>query len=114
MRKLIMSLTTVASLSLAALPVLGLASAAQAAEPVARIQVGDLNLRDAGQAAQFDARVTSEGRKLCRRIADARTALTHSACMTQVRAAAHADLSAAQRRDIAIARSAQPIRIAGR
>ena len=46
MRKFIMSLTTVASLSLAAVPVLGLASTAHAAGPVARIAVGDLDLRD--------------------------------------------------------------------
>jgi len=114
MRKFIMSLTTVASLSLAAVPVLGLASTAHAAGPVARIAVGDLDLRDPAQAATFDRRVDQEGRKLCRKVADARTGLSHGACMTQVRAVARAELSGSQRRDLILAVQGQPVRLASR
>ena len=66
MRKFIMSVTTVASLSLAAVPILGLTQAANAAEPTARIAYGDLNLADSAQAAIFKARVETAATKLCR------------------------------------------------
>lgn len=66
MRKFIMSITTVASLSLAAVPILGLTQAANAAEPTARIAYGDLNMADPAQAKIFDARVERAGLDLCR------------------------------------------------
>lgn len=66
MRKFIMSITTVASLSLAAVPILGLTQAANAAEPTARVIYGDLNMADPAQAKIFDARVERAGLELCR------------------------------------------------
>jgi UrcA family protein len=66
MRKFIMSLTTVASLSLAAVPILGLTQAANAAEMEARIVVGDLNLSSPAQAAIFKARVDQAADEMCR------------------------------------------------
>lgn len=114
MRKFIISLTTIASLSLAAVPILGLASAAQAAEPVARIKVGDLNLRDPAQAAQFHARVKTEGAELCRQMAEAGSGLSRNGCLIQVRALAQAELSAAQRRDLGLAGQARAMQVAGR
>ncbi|MET3666919.1 UrcA family protein [Caulobacter sp. 1776] len=68
MRKFIMSLTTVASLSLAAVPILGLTQAANAAEreQTVRIAYGDLNLASPSQAKIFKARVEAAGEDLCR------------------------------------------------
>lgn len=66
MRKFITSLTTIASLSLAAVPVLSLTQAANAAELTAHIAYGDLNMADPTQAKIFDARVERAGLDLCR------------------------------------------------
>lgn len=66
MRKFIMSVTTVASLSLAAVPILGLTQAANAAEPVLRVSYSDLNLSSPADAAIFKARVDTAGEQLCR------------------------------------------------
>mgnify|MGYP000545353969 CR=1 FL=1 len=68
MRKFIMSLTTVASLSLAAVPVLGLTQAANAAEREQTISIayGDLDLANPSQAKIFKARVETVGEDICR------------------------------------------------
>lgn len=105
MRKFIMSLTTVASLSLAAVPVLGLTQAANAAEITARVPYGDLNLANPSQAQVFKARVETAGRNLCQAKATSAEGLntTIGACVAEVRREVSRQLPAAQHRNLAIA-----------
>ncbi len=70
MRKFIMSLTTVASLSLAFVPVLGLTQAANAADLTVRVPYGDLNLANPTQAKIFKARVEAASETFCRQKLD--------------------------------------------
>jgi UrcA family protein len=68
MRKFIMSLTTVASLSLAFVPVVGLTQAANAAErdtSAVSIPVADLDLSNPAQAKIFKARVDAASQTVC-------------------------------------------------
>jgi len=99
MRKFMTSLTTVATLTLAAVPALGLVQAAHAAEATARIVVSDLNLSDPAQAAQFNHRVDVQGEALCRQVAGRRgqSRLTQAECLTQVRLQVRRQLSSPQR-----------------
>jgi len=112
MRKFMTSLTTVATLTLAAVPALGLLQAAHAAEPTARIQVGDLNLNDPAQAAAFKARVDTEGQALCRQVIgrDIRSNLREADCLAQVRLDVRRQLHAARHRSAAPA----PMQVASR
>lgn len=105
MRKFIMSLTTVASLSLAAVPVLGLTQAANAAEITARVPYGDLNLASPSQAQVFKARVETAGDALCRAKARSSEGLntTIGACVAEVRREVSRQLPAEQHRNLAIA-----------
>jgi UrcA family protein len=101
MRKFIMSLTTVASLSLAAVPILGLTQAANAAEPTAIVKVSDLNLASPKDADKFRARVETAGRELCA-TQDYRN-MSRSFCLTQVRFEVDRQLSKHQRKSLQIA-----------
>ncbi len=65
MRKFMTSLTAVATLTLAAVPTLGLLQAAHAAEPSATISLVGLNLSNPAHAAEFLARVDAAGEKVC-------------------------------------------------
>ena len=116
MRKFIANLTAVASLALAAIPLIGLTQAAQAGEPSARIAVGDLDLRDPAQAVAFQARIDSEGRKLCRQITTGEylAGLRLPECMTRVRAEVGRQLSPAQRGALSVASRAAPVEVAAR
>lgn len=106
MRKFIMSLTTVASLSLAAVPVLGLTQAANAGErdQTARVAYGDLNLANPAHAKIFKARVETASQDLCRaklRAGDLDT--TMLACVGAVRREVDRQLPAAQHQALAMA-----------
>lgn len=105
MRKFIMSLTTVASLSLAAVPVLGLTQAANAAEITASVPYGDLNLANPSQAKIFKARVETAGRNLCRAKAASSEGLNTSIglCVAEVRREVARKLPRAEARNLAIA-----------
>jgi len=104
MRKFIMSVTTVASLSLAAIPVLGLTQAANAAEPVARIAYGDLNLANPSHAKIFKARVETAGEDLCRaKLRQGSLDLTMRSCVSAVRREVERQLPQAQRQALAYA-----------
>jgi UrcA family protein len=107
MRKFIMSLTTVASLTLAAVPILGLTQAANAAETQARIAVGDLNLANPAQAAVFKARVEQATETMCR--TEGRTrAMPYGVCASAVQMEVSRQLSHNQRKALrASARSLQ-------
>jgi UrcA family protein len=114
MRKLITSLTTVATITLAAVPALGLLQAAHA-EPTARIQVGDLG--DPAQAAAFQARVNTQGAALCREVLgrrEIRSNIRMGDCLTQVNLDARRQLTPTQRADLRRAAAASPLQVASR
>jgi UrcA family protein len=113
MRKFIMSLTTVASLSLAAVPILGLTQAANAAEMEARIAVGDLNLSNPAQAAVFKARVDQAAETMCRAKARMNPRdMPHGVCVSAVRMEVSRQLSAPQRKALQVAARAQAVQVA--
>ncbi len=115
MRKFIMSLTTVASISLAAIPVLGLTQAANAGELEARIAVSDLNLSNPAQAAVFKARVDRAAQSLCRAQVRNNTArLSYGACIVSVRHEASNQLSKTQRQALKFAARATSVEMAAR
>ncbi len=115
MRKFIMSLTTVASLSLAAVPILGLTQAANAAEPETRIAVGQMNLANPVQAAAFKAQVDDAAKQVCHaKVRAAPREMTFGACMIEVRRDAVSQLSSRQRQALQIAARADAIAVATR
>jgi UrcA family protein len=116
MRKFFTNLSTVAALSLAAVPALGLLQAAHAAEPTTRILVGDLNLRSPADAATFNGRVDVQGKALCHQIIirDGSRGLRQDECLNQVRLEAQRQLSSTQRDDLRQAAKASPIQVATR
>lgn len=115
MRKFFTSLATVATLSLAAVPTLGLLQAAHAAEPTARILVGDLDLRNPAQAATFNDRVDVQGKALCRQIARrGASGIRQNECLNEVRVEAQRQLSPAQRSALRVAAKASPVQVATR
>ena len=107
MRKFIMSLTTVASLGLAAVPVLGLTQAANAAEREQTVSIayGDLNLANPTQAKIFKARVDAAGEDFC--LAKLRDGTLGSlplrGCVAAVRREVERQLPTAQRDNLTIA-----------
>ena len=106
MRKFITSVATVASLTLAAVPVLGLTQAANAAErePVARVAFGDLDLSQPAQAAIFKARVDTAGQKLCREKMNSGTLnMPVAGCMGEVHREVDRQLSSSQRKALTLA-----------
>ena len=113
MRKFMTTLSTVASLSLAAIPVLGLTQAAHAAEPVARIAVGDLNLSSPAQAAVFKARIDAGAEALCRAKARSNTlSMAFNDCRIAVRRDVSRQLSNKQRQDLQLAARAKTVEMA--
>jgi UrcA family protein len=118
MRKFIMSLTTVASLSLAAVPVLGLTQAANAAEreQTVRIAYGGLNLAGPSQAKIFKARVETAGEDLCRakmRNGDL-SGMTVSGCIAAVHREVERQLPTAQQQELAYAAQAKTTEFAAK
>jgi UrcA family protein len=116
MRKFITSLTTVATLTLAAVPALGLLQAAHAAEPAARIQVGDLNLADPAQAAALNTRIDTQGEALCRQVLgrQIRSNIRRGDCLAQVHLEVRRQLTPAQRADLRRASAPAAMQVASR
>lgn len=115
MRKFIMSITTVASLSLAAVPILGLTQAANAAEPAVRIAYGDLNLANPAHAKIFQARVETASRDLCRAKLRAGTLdQTMLGCVGAVRREVDRQLPTAQRQALTYAAHSKSAEFAAR
>ena len=117
MRKFIMSLTTVASLSLAFVPVVGLTQAANAAERDASavsIPVADLDLSNPAEAKIFKARVDAASKTVCRaKFRSGELQSTIRFCVVAVNHEAESQLSAKQRRALTQAR-ATPVEMAAR
>ena len=116
MRKFMTSLAAVATVTLAAVPALGLLQAAHAAEPTARILVGDLNLNDPAQAAVFKTRVDTQGQALCRQVIgrDVRSNTREAECLDQVRLDVRRQLTAMQRADLHRSASPASMQVASR
>jgi UrcA family protein len=117
MRKFITSLTAVATVTLAAVPALGLLQAAHAeTTATATILVGDLNLSDPAQAARFNARVEDQGAALCRQIVDrrVRASLRQDECLEQVRLDVRRQLTSAQRADLRRSTAQPSMQVASR
>lgn len=116
MRKFIMSVTTVASLALAAVPVLGLTQAANAAEREASVSIpyGDLNLANPAQAKIFKARVETAGKDLCRAKLRSGTlgSMPVRACVAAVRREVDNQLPTAQVQALAYAAHAKTVEVA--
>ena len=115
MRKIITNIATVASLSLAIVPVLGLTQAANAAEPTVRVAYADLNLANASHAAIFKARVEAAGEDLCRhqqRAVDLNMPV--NACIASVRREIQRQLPDAQRKALASASQIKTVEFAAK
>ncbi|CAN5396901.1 UrcA family protein [soil metagenome] len=115
MRKFITSLTTVATLSLAAVPALGLLQAAHAAEPTARISLVGLNLSNPAHAAEFAARLDVAAEGLCSDMARTNpNQFTMAGCKVAVKRQAVSQLSEHQRQGLKVAARATPVSVASR
>lgn len=116
MNKFFTSLTAVATLTLAAVPALGLLQAAHAAEPTATVSLAGLNLSNPAQAAEFAARLDAAAEQVC--AAKARTnptgEFTMAGCKVAVRQQAAAQLSKSQRQGLQMAARATPVAVAAR
>ena len=114
MRKFMTSLTAVATVTLAAVPALGLLQAAHAAEPTATVSYAGLNLSNPAHAAEFAARVDATGSRLCRDMARGNPAgeFTIAGCKVAVRKQAAAQLTKTQRQGLEMAARATPVTVA--
>ncbi|OYX05706.1 MAG: UrcA family protein [Caulobacter vibrioides] len=117
MRKFIMSLTTVATLSLAAVPVLGLTQAANAGErePTVTISVADLDLSNPAQASVFKARVQQAGETICRaKLRNNSLDMAFGQCVSEVHRDAARQLSTSQRQALSFAQRAKSVEFAAK
>ena len=116
MRKFMTSLTTVATLTLAAVPALGLLQNAHAAEPTATVSLVGLNLSNPAHAAEFNARVNEAADGVCRTLSRSNPGgdFTIAGCKVTARKQAAAQLSTAQREGLQMAARATPVAVAAR
>jgi len=116
MRKFMTSLTAVATVTLAAVPALGLLQAAHAAEPTATVSLVGLNLSNPAHAAEFLARVDAAGEQVCG--AKARNNpggdFTMAGCKIAAHKQAASQLSSLQRQGLQMAARATPTAVAAR
>ncbi|MFZ0267194.1 UrcA family protein [Caulobacter sp.] len=116
MRKFFTSLTTVATLTLAAVPALGLLQAAHAAEPTATVSLAGLNLSNPAHAAEFQARIDTAADSVCRELASTNPGgdFTMAGCKFEARKQVKAQLSKSQREGLQTAARATPVTLAAR
>ena len=116
MRKFITSLTAVATLSLAAVPALGLLQAAHAAQPTATVSLVGLELSNPAHAAEFAARLNDAADTVCRDMARSNPSgnFTIAGCKVAVHKQADSQLSKTQRKSVAVASRAVPVSVAVR
>jgi len=114
MRKFFTSLTTIATLTLAAVPALGLLQAAHAAEPTARVSLVGLNLSNPAHAAEFAARLDIAAETVCRDLARGNPGgnFTIAGCKVSVHKQAANQLSKTQRQGLDVASRAIPVTVA--
>lgn len=116
MRKFMTSLAAVATVTLAAVPALGLLQAAHAAEPTATISLAGLNLSNPAHAAEFEARIDAAGESVCRELAHGNPTgdFTIAGCKNAVRKQVAEQLSTTQREGLKSAARAIPVSVAAR
>jgi UrcA family protein len=116
MRKFFTSLTTVATLTLAAVPALGVLQAAHAAEPTARISLVGLNLSNPAHAAAFSAQVNAAAEQVCGDMARTNPSgdFTMAGCENAVHKQVASQLSKSQRQSLRVASRAAPLWVAAR
>lgn len=116
MRKFMTTLTAVATVTLAAVPALGLLQAAHAAEPRATVSLVGLNLSNPAQAAEFAARVDAAADGVCRDLARTNPGgdFTIAGCKVAARKQAADQLSKTQRQGLQMAARATPVSVAAR
>ena len=116
MRKFMTSLTTVATLTLAAIPALGLVQAAHAAEPTATVSLVGLNLNNPAHAAEFTSRVDAAAEHVCSNIARTNPSgdFTMAGCKVAARRQAMSQLSNHQRQSLRMASRASSVAVAAR
>lgn len=113
MHKFITSLSTVAAISLAAIPVLGLTQSANAAGQQVRIAVSDLNLSSPTQAAVFKARVSTAADSLCRaKVRDNTLNMSFTDCRVSFQREVDRQLSNGQRKALQVAARAKSVEMA--
>jgi UrcA family protein len=102
MRDFVGKISLVAVLALAAVPAIGLTQAAQAAQPVAHIKIGDLRLSRPSHAVEFNRRVDAAGDEVCavRARQEGLRGLSLRACRIEFGQDARAELSRAQLSDL--------------
>lgn len=115
MRKFMTSLAAVATVTLAAVPALGLLQAAHA-ETTATISLVGLNLSNPAHAAKFNARVDAAGEQVCRDLARHNPTgdFTIAGCKDGIRKQAASQLSNTQREGLKTAARATPVSVAAR
>jgi UrcA family protein len=116
MRKFMISLTSIATLTLAAVPLIGIAQVAHAGERTVTVLVGDLNLANPADAAEFETRATEATNRFCRARASQERLdmMSRRACKIEVRAEINDKLSKQQRQALASAAHASPVAVAAR
>jgi UrcA family protein len=120
MYKLVSKIAAAATLALAAIAPIALASAvhAEGREPTARIAYGDLNLRTPAGAGELEARIQAHGGALCssidRTVAGSRIPMSREACVARVRSEVMSQLPRTQQQAFAYGARANPSVVAGR
>ena len=116
MHKFMTTLTAVATVTLAAVPTLGLLQAAHAAEPRATVSLVGLNLSNPAHAAEFKARVEVAADRVCRERVRSNPGgdFTILSCKAAARKEAAAQLSTSQRQGLTLAARATPVTVAAR
>ncbi|NGM51373.1 UrcA family protein [Caulobacter sp. 602-2] len=114
MRKFMISLTSIATLTLAAVPLIGIAQVAHAGERAVTVRVGDLNLASPADAAEFEARSKEAVKQFCgvRASKERLDLLSRRACANEVRAEINDKLSTQQRKALASAGKLAPVAVA--
>ncbi len=115
MRKFMTSLTAVATVTLAAVPALGLLQAAHAEER-ATISLVGLNLSNPAHAAEFKARVDAAADGVCRNLAHDNPGgdFTIAGCKVAAHKQVASQLSKSQRQGLEMAARATPVAVAAR
>ena len=116
MRKFMTSLTAVATVTLAAVPALGLLQAAHAEDRSATVSLVGLNLSNPAHAAEFAARVEAAADSVCGDMARTNPSgdFTIAGCKVAARKQADAQLSSTQRQNLRMAARATPVAFAAR
>lgn len=114
MRKFMTTFATVATLTMAAVPALGLLQAAHAAEPTATVSTAGLSLSNPAHAAEFKARLDVAAEQVCNSIARTNPSgdFTMAGCKQATYKQAAAQLSKTQRQGLQMAARATSVAVA--